>query len=89
MKSKSKRDGKKSESDPVTFGDQQIRQQRWVNNKENGSEGQTRKHLASQKEEKKEKVKEIVKRNNVEPGYGYSRGRGSGRERKTSEQLSR
>ena len=55
MKSKRKRDGKESEGEPVIFRDQQIRQQRWTDNKGNGSEGQYRKYFASQKDEKKRK----------------------------------
>lgn len=53
MKSKRKRDGKESEGVPVIFRDQKIRQQRWAENKGNGSEGQNRKYFASQKKEKK------------------------------------
>lgn len=56
MKSKRKRDGKESEGEPVIFRDQQRRQQRWADNKGNGSEGQSRKYFASQQEGKKETI---------------------------------
>lgn len=56
MKRKRKRHGKESEGEPVIFRDQQIRQQRWADNKGKGSEGQNRKHFASQKETKTIKI---------------------------------
>lgn len=37
--------------------------------------------LLLRKKEKKEKVKEIAKRNNIESGYAYSRGGGAEEER--------
>lgn len=55
-RAREKRDGKESVGEPVIFRDQQIRQQRWADNKGNGSEGQNRKYFASQKEEKNLKI---------------------------------